>query len=113
MLEATVAEYLRVAVLRLLVVKQSNDLPRGVEADVDLQTRVTGALPALCSTAVRTVHIPHDGAVHDSAARLVRPDTVQKNTVEHKHDVIAGKRPFLFSELSVSVATCRSRSAGW
>lgn len=101
MQEGTVAEYLRVAVLRLLVVKQSDDLPRGVEADVDLQTRVTGTLPALCSTAVRTVHIPHNGAVHDGAARLVRPDAVQKNTFEHEHPT--GKRSFLLSELSVAV----------
>lgn len=47
--------YLRVAVLRLLVVQQQQHPAGGVEADIDLQTRVAGAPPALGPAAVRAV----------------------------------------------------------
>jgi len=64
--------------LRLLVVQQAHHLSRGVEAHEDLETGVTGTRPALGSTAVRTVHVAHDGGVHDGAAVLVRPHAVAK-----------------------------------
>jgi len=70
--------YLRVVVLGLLVVGQAHHPPRGVEADVHLETGVPGALPALCSTAEGAVHVPHDGGVHDDAPRLLRPHAEEK-----------------------------------
>lgn len=71
-------EHLRVAVLCLLVVQQSHHLSCGVEADVDLETGVTGTLSTVHPTAVRAVNIPHDGRVHNSAANLICPYAVEK-----------------------------------
>lgn len=73
-----VAGYLRVAVLRLLVMQQLQHPAGGVDADVDLQTRVAGAPPALGPTAVRAVDQPDHGGVEDGAAGLVRPHTAEQ-----------------------------------
>ena len=70
--------HLRVPVLGLLVVGQAHHLPRGVEADVDLETGVTRALPALPPAAERAVDVPHDGGVHDHAPRLLCPYTAEE-----------------------------------
>lgn len=58
--------------------QQSHHLSCGVEADVDLETGVTGTLSTVHPTAVRAVNIPHDGRVHNSAANLIRPYAVEK-----------------------------------
>lgn len=102
-------EYLRIAVLRFLIVQQSDHLPRGVEADVDLETGVTGAFPALCPAAVWAVHIPHDGGVHDSAAGLVRPYAVDK---EHLFPLHSGLL-YTGEHKLWPVITCQSKSAVW
>lgn len=62
--------------------QQQQHSASGVEADVDLQTRVAGAPPTLWPTAVRAVDQPNYGGVEDGAAALVCPHTAEKE--EHK-----------------------------
>lgn len=82
-----VTGYLRVAVLRLLVVQQQQHPASGIEADIDLQTRVAGAPPALGPAAVRAVDQPDHGGVEDGAADLVRP-----HTAEQERDRVSSKK---------------------
>lgn len=86
-----VSGYLRVAVLRLLVVQQQQHPAGGVEADIDLQTRVAGAPPALGPAAVRAVDQADHGGVEDGAADLIRP-----HAAEQERDRVSSKKKVVF-----------------
>lgn len=121
-----ITEYLRVVVLRLLVMEQSYHFSRWVKADVHLETRVARPFPALCSTAVWTVHIPNYSGVDNSAACLIGPHAGEKDKdstwcYEDMQQKVSKEtplirlfaRPFLNITEIIQPITCQNKSAGW